>query len=89
LGPGTRRAQQVRLLRKRATQLLAYGVGVVSDLTTHVCMPGVELLCQALRQGLMLGVQIPPGGLLRPECQDTQERRGQGGLLALRKPRLT
>jgi len=37
----------------------------------------------------MLGVQIPPGGLLGPEGQDAQERRGQGSLLALRKPRLT
>jgi hypothetical protein len=81
--------KQVCLPRKRAAQLLAYGVGVVSDLTAHVFMPRVELLRQALRQGLMLGVQIPPGGLLRPEGQDAQERCGQGGLLALRKPRLT
>jgi hypothetical protein len=81
--------EQVGLLRKRAAQLLAYGVGMVAHLTAHVVMPGVELLRQALRQSLMLGVQIPPGGLLRPEGQDAQERGGQGGLLALRKPRLT
>jgi hypothetical protein len=48
--------EQVRLLRKRAAQLLAYNVGVVSDLTAHIFMPCVELLRQALRQGLMLGV---------------------------------
>jgi len=68
--------------------VFAYGVGMVPDLTAHVFMPCVELLRQALRQGLMLGVQIPPGGLLGPEGEDAQERRGQRGSLALRKPSL-
>jgi hypothetical protein len=95
--------EQVRLLRERAAQILAqrvgvlpdltayvlaYGVGMVPDLTAYVFMPCVELLRQALRQGLMLGVQISPGGLLGPEGEDAQECRGQRRLLVLRKPRL-
>src|SRR5919201_4912824 len=87
-GLGACRAEQVRLLRERAAQLLAqrvgvlpnltahvftYGIGMVPDLTAHVSMPCVKLL----RQRLMLGVQIPPRGLLGPEGEHAQERGGQ------------
>src|SRR5215470_3674634 len=100
-GLGACRAEQVRLLRERAAQLLpqgvgvlpdlpahvlAYGIGMVPDLPAYVFMPRVELLRQALRQRLMLGVQIAPCGLLGPEGEHVQERAGQGPLLVRRKP---
>ena len=61
---------------------------MVPDIPARVLTQRVELLRQALRQGLMLRVQIPPGGLLGPESEDAQERRGQRSLLVFRKPRL-
>jgi hypothetical protein len=61
---------------------------MLPDLTAHVFRPGVELLREALRQGLMLGVYIPPSGRLGPESEDAQQRHGQRSLLALREPRL-
>ena len=57
---------------------------MVPDIPARVLTQRVELL----RQGLMLLVQIPPGGLLSPEGEDAQERRGQRSLLVFRKPRL-
>jgi hypothetical protein len=81
-------AYGVGVLPDLTAHVLTYGIGMVPDLTAHVFMPCVELLRQALRQGLMFGVQIPPRGLLGPEGEDAQERGGQRGLLVCRKPRL-
>jgi hypothetical protein len=69
--------------------LFTQGIGVLGDLAAYLLAPGVELLRQTLLPGMQSRLHIPPCRLLGPEGEDAQERRGQRGLLALRKPRLT
>ena len=71
---------------KLALEFLPQRVGVLDDLTAYLFAQGVELLRQTLFPGVQLRLEIPPRGLLGPEGEDAQQRRGQRGLLVRRKP---
>ena len=72
-----------------ALELLTQRLGVLRYLAPYLLPEGVELLHQPLFPGVQLCLQITPRSLLGPESEDAQQRRGQDGLLILRKPRCT
>jgi len=81
--------EEVGMSGELALKLLTQRLGVLRHLAPYLLSQGVELLHQPLFPSVQLCLQIAPRGLLGPESEDAQQRRGQGGLLILRKPRCT
>jgi hypothetical protein len=78
--------EKVSLSSELALELLTQRLGVLRHLALYLLSQGVELLRQPLFPSVQLCLQIAPRGLLGPESEDAQQRRGQGSLLILRKP---
>ncbi len=70
-------------------EFLPQGVRLLGNLAAYLLAQGVELLRQTLFPGVQLCLQIAPCGMLGPEGEDAEQRRGQGDLLVFRKPCVT
>jgi hypothetical protein len=78
--------EQVGMSVELALELLTQRLGVLRYLAPYLLSQGIELLRQPLFPSVQLCLEIAPRSLLGPESEDAQQRRGQGGLLLLRKP---